>query len=121
MPSSLRREDGGFIFKKSTNSTFYTGAANGRLYQQGMKYANGEFIQMHPTAIPGNDKMRLMSESARGEGGSIWVYGDSSKTITTPEGKTSPGKTGQPWYFLEEMYPAFGNLSPQRHRSSREI
>ena len=38
----------GLIFKKSTNSTFCTGAANGRLYMQGMKYANGEFIQIHP-------------------------------------------------------------------------
>ena len=63
----------GVMFKKSTNSTFCTGAANGRLYRQGMKYANGEFIQVHPTAIPGTDKMRLMSESARGEGGRIWV------------------------------------------------
>ena len=59
----------GLMFRKSTNSTFCTGAANGRLYRQGMKYANGEFIQIHPTAIPGTDKMRLMSESARGEGG----------------------------------------------------
>ena len=71
----------GVIFKKSTNSTFCTGAANGRLYRQGMKYANGEFIQIHPTAIPGIDKMRLMSESIRGEGGRMWVYGDSSKKI----------------------------------------
>lgn len=104
----------GLIFKKSTNSTFCTGAANGRLFKQGMWYANGEFIQIHPTAIPGPDKLRLMSESARGEGGRIWVYGDSSKTITTPEGKVIPcGKTGEPWYFLEELYPAFGNLVPR--------
>lgn len=111
----------GLIFKKSTNSTFCTGAANGRLYQQGMMYANGEFIQVHPTAIPGIDKLRLMSESARGEGGRIWVYGDSSKTIETPEGKKIPcGKTGEPWYFLEELYPSFGNLVP-RDIGSREI
>ena len=69
----------GLIFKRSTNSTFCTGAANGRLYMQGMHYANGEFIQIHPTAIPGSDKLRLMSESIRGEGGRVWVYGDSSK------------------------------------------
>lgn len=111
----------GLIFKKSTNSTFCTGAANGRLILQGAKYANGEFIQIHPTAIPGEDKLRLMSESARGEGGRIWVYGDSTKTITTPEGKTIPcGKTGEPWYFLEELYPAFGNLVP-RDIGCREI
>lgn len=111
----------GLLFKKSTNSTFCTGAANGRLYRQGMKYANGEFIQVHPTAIPGTDKMRLMSESARGEGGRIWVYGDSTKKIMGPEGKeVTCGKTGEPWYFLEELYPAFGNLVP-RDIGSREI
>lgn len=111
----------GLIFKKSTNSTFCTGAANGRLFKQGMIYANGEFIQIHPTAIPGMDKMRLMSESARGEGGRIWVYGDSSKMIETPDGRIVPcGKTGEPWYFLEEFYPAFGNLIP-RDIGSREI
>ncbi|MGZ3633139.1 MAG: succinate dehydrogenase flavoprotein subunit [Parachlamydiaceae bacterium] len=111
----------GVLFKKSTNSTFCTGAANGRLYQQGMKYANGEFIQIHPTAIPGIDKMRLMSESARGEGGRLWVWGDSSKSLITSEGNKIPcGKTGEPWYFLEELYPAFGNLVP-RDIAAREI
>lgn len=111
----------GLIFRKSTNSTFCTGAANGRLYLQGMKYANGEFIQIHPTAIPGNDKLRLMSESIRGEGGRIWVYGDSSKTITTSEGKEIPcGKTNEPWFFLEELYPAIGNLVP-RDIGAREV
>lgn len=111
----------GVIFKKSTNSTFCTGAANGRLFQQGLVYANGEFIQIHPTAIPGPDKLRLMSESARGEGGRIWVYGDSSKTIETPDGRLVPcGKTGEPWYFLEELYPALGNLVP-RDIGSREV
>lgn len=111
----------GLIFKQSTNSTFCTGAANGRLYMQGMKYGNGEFIQIHPTAIPASDKLRLMSESIRGEGGRVWVYGDASKSIETPEGKTIPcGETGKPWYFLEELYPAFGNLVP-RDIGAREI
>lgn len=111
----------GLIFRKSTNSTFCTGAANGRLFMQGMKYGNPEFIQIHPTAIPGRDKLRLMSESIRGEGGRIWVYGDSHKTITTPEGKEIPcGVTGKPWYFLEELYPAIGNLVP-RDIGAREV
>ncbi len=111
----------GLIFKKSTNSTFCTGAANGRLFKQGMWYANGEFIQVHPTAIPGEDKLRLISESVRGEGGRVWVVGDSSKTITTVDGKEIPcGRTGEPWYFLEELYPAFGNLVP-RDIASREL
>lgn len=111
----------GLIFKKSTNSTFCTGAANGRLFKQGMKYANGEFIQIHPTAIPGIDKLRLISESSRGEGGRMWVYGDASKKIMTPEGREIVcGKTGEPWYFLEDMYPAFGNLVP-RDIAAREV
>ncbi|MCC5832376.1 MAG: succinate dehydrogenase flavoprotein subunit [Chlamydiales bacterium] len=111
----------GLIFKKSTNSTFCTGAANGRLFMQGMHYANGEFIQIHPTAIPGPDKLRLISESIRGEGGRVWVPGDSSKTILAPNGETIPcGKTGEPWYFLEEMYPGYGNLV-SRDVGAREV
>lgn len=101
----------GVIFKMSTNSTICTGAANGRLFMQGMHYANPEFIQIHPTAISGLDKLRLISESVRGEGGRVWVPGCSSKTIIFPDGSRRPcGETGKPWYFLEEMYPAYGNL-----------
>jgi len=111
----------GFLYKKSTNSTFCTGAANGRLYMQGMKYANGEFIQIHPTAIPGQDKLRLITETTRGSGARVWVYGDSSKKILYPDGKEHPcGITGEPWYFLEEMYPAYGNTVP-RDIGAREI
>lgn len=93
----------GAIFGKSTNSTINTGYAAAKLYTQGARYANGEFIQIHPTAIPGADKNRLMSESARGEGGRVWTY-----------------KSGKPWYFLEEKYPAYGNLVP-RDIATREI
>jgi succinate dehydrogenase / fumarate reductase flavoprotein subunit len=65
--------------------------------------------------------MRLISESVRGEGGRVWVPGNSSKKILFPDGSTKPcGKTGEPWYFLEEMYPAFGNLVP-RDIGSREV
>ncbi|MCM3790507.1 succinate dehydrogenase flavoprotein subunit [Domibacillus indicus] len=93
----------GIIFGKSTNSIINTGSAASIVYQQGVHYANGEFIQIHPTAIPGDDKLRLMSESARGEGGRVWTY-----------------KDGKPWYFLEEKYPAYGNLVP-RDIATREI
>jgi succinate dehydrogenase / fumarate reductase flavoprotein subunit len=111
----------GMLFRKSTNSVFCTGAASGRLYMQGMKYANPEFIQIHPTAIVGQDKMRLMSESARGEGGRLWTWGDETKSVTTVDGSVIPcGKKGAPWYFLEEMYPAYGNLVP-RDIAVREI
>lgn len=111
----------GFIFKKTTNSTFCTGAANGRLFMQGMKYANGEFIQIHPTSIPGHDKLRLMTETLRGSGGRVWVYGNENKQVENAEGKlVTCGKTGQPWYFLEEFYPDIGNLVP-RDIAAREI
>ncbi|MBC9782921.1 succinate dehydrogenase flavoprotein subunit [Heliobacterium chlorum] len=86
----------GMIFGRSTNSTINTGSPQASAYQQGAFYANGEMIQVHPTAIPGEDKLRLMSESARGEGGRVWTY-----------------KDGKPWYFLEEWYPAYGNLVPR--------
>src|SRR5579862_5807831 len=86
----------GIIFGKSTNSMVNTGGAAGAAYAQGALYANAEFIQVHPTSIPGEDKLRLISESVRGEGGRVWTYRD-----------------GKPWYFLEDMYPAYGNLVPR--------
>lgn len=43
----------GIIFGKTTNSVINTGTAASAVYQQGVHYANGEFIQIHPTAIPG--------------------------------------------------------------------
>jgi succinate dehydrogenase / fumarate reductase flavoprotein subunit len=86
----------GIVFGKSTNSQVNTGSAASIAYQQGALYGNGEFIQVHPTAVPGPDKLRLISESIRGEGGRVWVPRD-----------------GKPWYFLEEMYPAYGNLVPR--------
>ena len=98
----------GAIFGKSTNSVVCTGSAQSALYQQGAYYANGECIQVHPTCIPGEDKLRLMSESARGEGGRVWVPkqpGDKRDPKSIPEGER--------WYFLEEWYPKYGNLVPR--------
>ncbi|HEX3726166.1 MAG TPA: FAD-binding protein, partial [Pirellulales bacterium] len=63
----------GLIYGRSTMSMVCTGSAASRTFQAGAKYGNAEFIQVHPTAIPGADKLRLMSESARGEGGRVWV------------------------------------------------
>src|SRR5271157_4081061 len=105
----------GAIFGKSTNSVVCTGSAQSALYQQGCYYANGEFIQVHPTCIPGEDKLRLMSESARGEGGRVWVprtQGDKREPKSIPEKDR--------WYFLEERYPKYGNLVP-RDVATREI
>ncbi|MEO8648032.1 MAG: succinate dehydrogenase flavoprotein subunit [Acidobacteriota bacterium] len=105
----------GLIFGKSTNSMTCTGSAVGACYQQGARYANGEFIQVHPTSIPGEDKLRLMSESARGEGGRVWVpknVADTRSPQDIPESER--------YYFLEERYPAYGNLVP-RDIATREI
>src|SRR5262245_56325752 len=105
----------GIVFGRSTNSVINTGTAASAAYQDGAIYANGEFIQVHPTSIPGSDKLRLMSESARGEGGRVWVPrtpGDERDPSAIPEKER--------WYFLEEKYPAYGNLVP-RDIATREI
>ncbi len=105
----------GLIFGKSTNSVICTGGAASRCYQAGVDYGNGEFIQVHPTSIPGADKLRLMSESARGEGGRVWVprkKGDNRNPKDIPDAER--------WYFLEEKYPKYGNLVP-RDIATREI
>jgi succinate dehydrogenase / fumarate reductase flavoprotein subunit len=105
----------GIVFGKSTNSVINTGSAAGACYREGAWYANGEFIQVHPTSIPGADKLRLMSESARGEGGRMWVprtVGDKRDPKAIPENER--------WYFLEEKFPAYGNLVP-RDIATREI
>lgn len=105
----------GLIFGKSTNSIMCNGAAAARCFQAGVHYGNPEMIQVHPTAIPGADKLRLMSESARGEGGRVWVprrKGDGRLPREIPEGER--------YYFLEEKYPKYGNIVP-RDIATREI
>jgi succinate dehydrogenase / fumarate reductase flavoprotein subunit len=99
----------------TTNSTNSTGAAASRVYQQGARFANAEFFQFHPTAMLGNDKTRLMSEAARGEGGRIWVP-------RQPGDKRRPGQIPERerFYFLEEWYPAYGN-TVARDVASRAI
>lgn len=105
----------GALFGYGTNSVVNTGSAIAGCYQMGAAYGNPEFIQIHPTAISGHDKLRLMSESVRGEGGRVWVPknpSDPRDPLSIPEGER--------WYFLEEKYPAYGNLVP-RDVASREI
>ncbi len=95
----------GVIFGKSTNSIINTGGAVSICYQQGVRYGNPEMVQIHPTAIPGEDKCRLISESVRGEGGRVWVPRDPmDKRVPTdiPEAER--------WYVCEEMDPVYGNL-----------
>jgi succinate dehydrogenase / fumarate reductase flavoprotein subunit len=103
------------IYGRSTMSNNSTGAPAARVYQQGAKFGNGEFIQFHPTGMPGHDKNRLMSEACRGEGGRIWVpkkAGDTRDPFEIPEKER--------FYFLEEWYPAYGNTVP-RDVASRAI
>ena len=105
----------GLIYGRSTMSVFCTGSAASRCFQAGAKYGNGEFIQVHPTAIPGADKLRLMSESARGEGGRVWVP---RKPNDTRPPKQIP--QSERYHFLEERFPKYGNLVP-RDIATREI
>ncbi len=86
----------GQLYGKATNSTHCNGSAASACFQQGATLANIEMVQFHPTTIPGDDKVRLISEAVRGEGGRVWTY-----------------KDGKPWYFLEEWYPAYGNTVPR--------
>jgi succinate dehydrogenase / fumarate reductase flavoprotein subunit len=105
----------GLIFGKSTMSVICTGGAASRCYQAGARYGNPEMIQLHPTAIPGEDKCRLISESARGEGGRVWVprkANDDREPNNIPEAER--------YYFLEERYPKYGNIVP-RDIATREI
>lgn len=105
----------GLIYGRSTMSMVCTGSAASRCYQAGAHFGNGECIQVHPTAIPGADKLRLMSESARGEGGRVWVP-------RTPQDSRDPTEIpeAERYYFLEERYPEYGNLVP-RDIATREI
>ncbi len=105
----------GLVYGRSTMSMICTGGAAARAYEAGVHYANGEFVQVHPTAIPGTDKLRLMSESARGEGGRIWVP-------RKPQDDRHPNSIppSERFFFLEERYPKFGNLVP-RDIATREI
>ncbi|MET0090852.1 MAG: succinate dehydrogenase (quinone) flavoprotein subunit [Candidatus Thiodiazotropha sp.] len=100
---------------RSTNSTNSTGSAACRAYQQGAWFANTEFFQFHPTAMLGDDKTRLMSEAARGEGGRIWVPKDPQDTRRPREIPEA-----ERFYFLEEWYPSYGNTVP-RDVASRAI
>ena len=95
----------GVVFGKSTNSIINTGGATSICYQAGAVYGNPEMVQIHPTAIPGEDKCRLMSESVRGEGGRLWTPRDphdSRRAVDIPEADR--------WYFCEELDPVYGNL-----------
>jgi succinate dehydrogenase / fumarate reductase, flavoprotein subunit len=101
----------GNVFYLSTNAKGCNTTAIWRAYKKGAAFANPCYTQIHPTCIPVTgeyqSKLTLMSESLRNDG-RIWVpkqKGDKRLPSQIPESDRD--------YFLERMYPAFGNLSPR--------
>ncbi len=106
----------GNVFYLSTNGMGCNVTAAFRAYKKGAGFANPCFTQIHPTCIPVHgdyqSKLTLMSESLRNDG-RVWVpkqAGDTRRPEDIPEGERD--------YYLERMYPSFGNLAP-RDISSR--
>jgi len=101
----------GNVFFLSTNAKGCNATAIWRAYKKGAAFANPCFTQIHPTCIPVSgeyqSKLTLMSESLRNDG-RIWVpkkKGDTRPANRIPEEERD--------YYLERMYPSFGNLSPR--------
>ncbi len=97
---------GGFagIFRGvTTGTTANTGDVTAKVFSQGVRLSNLEMIQYHPTTIEIADKVCLVSEAARGEGGRLFIYKDNEK-----------------FYFMEGKYPELKNLMP-RDVVSREM
>ncbi len=106
----------GRVFFLATYAQGANGTAIWRAYKKGAAFANPCYTQIHPTCIPVSgdhqSKLTLMSESLRNDG-RIWVpkkAGDTRAPGQIPEDERD--------YYLERMYPSFGNLSP-RDISSR--
>jgi succinate dehydrogenase / fumarate reductase flavoprotein subunit len=101
----------GNVFHLSTNAMNSNATAIWRAHRRGAHFANPCFTQIHPTCIPRTgehqSKLTLMSESLRNDG-RIWVpkaKGDSRSPADIPEAERD--------YYLERIYPAFGNLVPR--------
>ena len=93
----------GLFSGHTTGTTQNTGDAAAIAFFHGVRFANLEFIQYHPTTVGISGKRMLISEAARGEGGRLFIE-----------------RNGRPWYFMEEKYPELKNLMP-RDVVSREI
>ena len=87
----------------TTGTTANTGDVAAKVFSQGVRFSNLEMIQYHPTTIEIADKVCLVSEAARGEGGRLFIYKDNEK-----------------FYFMEGKYPELKNLMP-RDVVSREM
>ena len=99
------------VYYLSTNAMNCNVTAAWRAHRRGAAFSNPCYTQIHPTCIPASDdfqsKLTLMSESLRNDG-RIWVPSD-------PEDTRSPDSIAgeDRYYYLEEKYPAFGNLVPR--------
>ncbi len=107
----------GNVFYLSTNAKASNCTAIWRAYKRGAFFGNPCYTQIHPTCIPQSgdyqSKLTLMSESLRNDG-RIWVSkkkGDARKPGDIPEEERD--------YYLERMYPSFGNLVPRDVASRR--
>ncbi len=108
----------GNVFYLSTNAMGCNVTANWRAHKKGALFANPCFTQIHPTCIPVSgdfqSKLTLMSESLRNDG-RVWVPknpGDKTKDPRKiPEAERD--------YYLERLYPSFGNLVPRDIASRR--
>ena len=101
----------GNAFYLSTNAMNSNVTASWRCHKKGALFANPSFVQIHPTCIPQSDehqsKLTLMSESLRNDG-RVWVplkKGDIRPPEEIPELERD--------YYLERIYPGFGNLVPR--------
>ncbi|MFD0206461.1 MULTISPECIES: fumarate reductase/succinate dehydrogenase flavoprotein subunit [Saccharothrix] len=101
----------GNVFHLSTNAKGCNATAIWRAHRRGALFANPCFTQIHPTCIPisgdHQSKLTLMSESLRNDG-RVWVPRDRNDT-RAPNDILEADRD----YFLERMYPAFGNLVPR--------
>lgn len=109
----------GNAFYLSTNAKGCNASAAWRAHKQGALFANPSFTQIHPTCIPQHgtlqSKLTLMSESLRNDG-RVWAPKNKQDCDKKPEDIAEQDRD----YFLERMYPAFGNLVP-RDIASRAV
>jgi succinate dehydrogenase / fumarate reductase flavoprotein subunit len=101
----------GNVFYLATYAKGCNATAIWRAYKKGAAFANPCFTQIHPTCIPVTgeyqSKLTLMSESLRNDG-RIWV--PKAKGDRRPPGQVPEAERD---YYLERMYPSFGNLAPR--------
>ncbi|MCL4131933.1 UNVERIFIED_CONTAM: hypothetical protein GTU68_023556 [Idotea baltica] len=109
----------GNVFYLSTNAKGCNASAVWRAHKKGALFANPCFTQIHPTCIPQQgslqSKLTLMSESLRNDG-RVWAPSKAEDCDKNPEDIAEYDRD----YFLERMYPAFGNLVP-RDIASRAV